>query len=105
MMKVKLTSAQIGALQCRDGGGWDEGSVVLAAWERGDRRRLEFDAEQFNPMIDELIDLCNAEDAHDIELRRSCGDAVARGARGAAVALTNLTNKVIDAKMGLRGGL
>lgn len=88
MIKIKLTSGQVSALQCRDGGGLDP--LTDAAWKRG--YTLAFRAEDRDALADELLEACNAEDAHAEYHAETAEER--RLARGACVALGNLSSKV-----------
>ena len=56
---VKLSDAQVSALECRDGGGLDQ--VIRDAWDGF--HRLTFTEDAREPLWDALNDASNAEDA------------------------------------------
>ena len=58
---IKLTPAQISALECREGGGLDP--LTEAAWLDGGRCSLRFPVIAAEALADELNDSSNAEDA------------------------------------------
>lgn len=76
MVRIKLSSAQQSALECRDGGGLDP--LVDAAWDRAGA--LVFNPVDADELWSELNEASNAEDA-----QRQTGDALAgRAARSLA---------------------
>ena len=60
-VRIKLSPAQISALECRAGGGLDP--LTEAAWEDGGRTHLDFLTVTASALFEELVDAGNAEDA------------------------------------------
>lgn len=88
--KVRLTQAQVSALQCRDLGELED-RVLAEAWD-GDYLRWE--EGNTIALMDVLIDHANGEDAE----AEFCGDKVMAGyARRAARSLTCVVDKVLKA--------
>lgn len=86
-LRVRMTDAQVSALECRDPDGL--GPVTLAAWQ-GRFIHLIFDRADADALWAELNDASNAED----------GQAVVEGcfrARRAAASLSALASKVSKA--------
>lgn len=96
MISIKLTDAQVSALECRDIG-FDEGCELRWAWLNSNkigRKNLVFrNVECVVAALGKAIEYANAEDAQ-YELLKKTDPASARGARGACLALTNLAHKL-----------
>lgn len=94
MITIKLTDAQVSALECREDGGFDEGCQLRWAWMSSQRRALCFaSAEHVNLAADAALNYANEEDGQWEQCHKSNPEA-ARGARGACLALTNLAHKL-----------
>lgn len=93
MIRLKLTSAQESALECR-GLDWqlDAGERLLSRSWSGSW--LEFGPEDREELASAICEASNAEDAASEEHAREGEKELARLARGAAVALGNLQLKV-----------
>lgn len=88
MIRLRLSPAQVSALECRDGGGLDP--LTLAAW-RGSF--LVFERAEAEALADELNEASNAEDAQ-AEFY-GC-----RFARRAARSFYAMTSRVLKAARG-----
>lgn len=89
---LRLTSAQQSALECAALD--DEDSpVLLAAWDG--QGSLGLDAADARALLRELIDLTNSED--DIAEDRTRDPEERSGARGARLALQNLSTRLLAA--------
>lgn len=95
MITIKLTPAQVSALECREGGGFDEGCLLRWGWHAADRKaELAFIcAGHVHLAADSATEYANCEDAQAEELRYS-DPVAARGPRGACIAFTNLATKL-----------
>ena len=83
--RVRLSPAQTSALECRGTDGLD--AVTLASWS-SDAGAFIFGPADVNPLLDELTDAANAEDAFAEMFK--CPYA-----RRAATSLTAITSKII----------
>ena len=89
---LHLTPAQQSALECAALD--DEDSpILLTAWDG--QGSLSLDATNARALCLELIDLTNSEDALAEDRRRD--PAERSGARGARMALQNLSTRLVDA--------
>jgi hypothetical protein len=88
---VRLTDAQVSALECRRGGGL--GALTEVIW--GGERWIAFHVLEADELANEITEAANAEDGQAEEQRRR-GES-SSGARGAALALTNLVRQIRQA--------
>ncbi len=91
MITLKLTPAQVSALECA-GLGYDSEPLTHAAWDGGHKLTLPKGKTAREELASEINELSNSEDALAQEKR---GTECAPGARGAALALANLYLKVL----------
>lgn len=86
MLRVRLSPAQVAALECRGlEDPHDDGEVLLAlAWRRGGRTSLAFEPGERDALFVALCDASNAEDGHAEE--KGCPYARRAGASLGAVA-------------------
>jgi hypothetical protein len=92
MPRVKLTEAQLSALQSNEGG---LEPLIDRLWHGG--RTITFSSSERWALVDELTELSNSEDAHAQMLQDRGQPQDARWARGASTALANLSTKVAKA--------
>lgn len=91
LLRIRLSPAQVSALECREGGGLDE--VTLRAWQG---EYLVFPESERELLFEELIEASNCEDAQAEEQRYRGENSVA--AYRAALSFSTLTGKVLRAK-------
>lgn len=89
---LRLTSAQQSALECAALDD-DDSPILLAAWDG--QGSIFLDATSVDALVRELIDLTNSED--DIAEDRTRDPAERSGARGARLALQNLSTRLRSA--------
>lgn len=90
MVNLKLTAAQVSALECAGLDLDDSSPKTTAAWSGG--RYLTFDAADADALFSELNELSNGE---DLTAQAATDPVQKRQAAGAAVALGNLASKVL----------
>jgi hypothetical protein len=98
MITIKLTDAEVSALECREGGGFDEGCQLRWAWMQGRIERkqsLVFAcAQHLHAAIDSACEYSNAEEEHAEEARRHGYKSTEKYARAAGRAFHRLAVKL-----------
>lgn len=93
-MKLRLSEAQISALECAGLGLGDQPCPIEQAWTQRDC--LEFDPGDRDKLFSAITELSNAEDATAERFKHDPPSA--KLARQAARALGNLASKILRAK-------